>query len=169
MPVTHYSTEEFLSTQTLAHVDETVAETFGVMLGLAALHDASQAPVQSAEEQRTGMIGFSGAMRGSCEVRMTTDAARAVASAMLAGSPIDQADEDSINDAVGEICNMLAAGWKNRTAALSGRCFLSSPTVISGRNYTVHAQNPSLTIVRRYAFDVHALEVTINCVEIAAD
>jgi len=150
-------------------LDETVAETFGVMLGLAASHVADSANEDSgSEEERTGLIGFSGALRGSCEVRMDTAAARAIASAMLGGSPIDEGDEDSINDSVGEICNMIAAGWKNRVEALSGKCFLSPPTVISGKNYKVHLSYASLKVDRHYFFEAHTFQVSIHCVEIAA-
>jgi len=165
MSATQYCTEDFLSSQTLDQVDETVAETFGLMLGLAALHDAARVETQGGEDERTGLIGFSGALRGSCEVRMDTAAAKTIASAMLGGSPIEEGDENSINDAVGEISNMLAGGWKNRIDSLAGKCFLSPPTVISGKSYKVHPSPASLKIVRHYVFEAHSFQIAINCVD----
>ena len=167
MSATQYCTEDFLSAATSTQIDETVAETFGVMFGLAAHHDATPAESLAGEDELTGLIGFSGALRGSCEVRMNTAAARTIASAMLGGSPIEEGDEDSINDAVGEIGNMLAAGWKNRIESLSGKCFLSPPTVISGKSYKVHPQHAAVKVVRQYAFDAHSLQIAISCVEFA--
>jgi chemotaxis protein CheX len=166
MSVTQYCTEDFLSTRTLEEVDETVAETFGVMLGLAAQYDPAGRECEPAgEDTRTGLIGFSGALRGSCELWMHTSAARTIASAMLGGATIEESDEDSVNDSVGEICNMLAAGWKNRIESLSGRCFLSPPTVISGKNYKVHTTHASVKIVRNYAFDGQTFQIAIHCME----
>lgn len=174
MPAAQYCVEDFLSTRTLDQVDETVAEIFGVMLGLAARHDVASSIEDDpgGEDSRTCLIGFSGAMRGSCAVWMNTSAARTIASAMLGGMPdasaADEIDEDSVNDSVGEIGNMLAAGWKNRVDALSGRCFLSPPAVISGRSYRVHPTHASVKIVRNYVFEGHAFTITINCVELSA-
>jgi chemotaxis protein CheX len=82
---------------------------------------------------------------------------------MLGGAPIGE-DDDSVNDALGELCNMLAGGWKNSTPGLSAECVLSPPTVISGRNYKVHMSKPSLKVSRRYQFDVHSLDLII-CLE----
>lgn len=170
MSAPQYCTEDFLSSQTSVQVDETVAETFGVMLGLAAIYDGAPLAERAAgADERTGLIGLSGALRGSCEVRMNTNAARTIASAMLGGSPIEEGDEDSINDAVGEIGNMLAAGWKNRVSLLSGKCFLSPPTVVSGKSYQVHASHASVKIVRCYVFDAHSFQIAIHCVEFAGD
>jgi chemotaxis protein CheX len=166
MSATEYCAEDFLSTRTLELVDETVGETFGVMLGLAAQHDAAgDEHGAAAEDAHTGLIGFSGALRGSCEVRMNTAAARAIASAMLGGAEIEEGDDESVNDSVGEIANMLAAGWKNRIESLSGRCFLSPPTVISGKGYKVHPPHASVKIVRHYVFDRQRFQIAIHCVE----
>jgi chemotaxis protein CheX len=166
MAAPQYCAEDFLSECTLEQVDATVAETFGVMLGLATQQESSVGeddPI--GEDARTGLIGFSGALRGSCEVRMDTAAARTIASAMLGGAPIEDGDEDSVNDSVGEIANMLSAGWKNRIESLSGGCFLSPPTVISGKSYKVHPSHASIKIVRHYAFEAHRFQIAIHCVE----
>jgi chemotaxis protein CheX len=113
---------------------------------------------------KTAIVGFSGALRGSCEVRMSSEAARSIASAMLGGTPIAE-DDDSIGDALGEICNMLAGGWKNRIPTLACLCSLSPPTVISGCDYKVQMSTSSLAVSRHYAFDVHTLSVSLRCEE----
>ena len=80
----------------------------------------------------------------------------------LAGGSIDRfghawrcahrGGDDSINDALGELCNMLAGGWKNEVPGLSSECALSPPTVISGRDYKVHLSKPSVKLSRIYQF-----------------
>ena len=157
-----YDTEQFLSTENEGRADETVAEVFGMMLGFQAKAvAASPAGTNSGDIfERTAIVGFSGAMRGSCEVRMDSAAARAVCCAMVGDTPVE--DDESVDDAVGELCNMLAGGWKNRVPPLSSDCALSPPTVISGRNYKVHMSSPSVRLSRTYEFDVHTLHLTLH-------
>jgi chemotaxis protein CheX len=159
-----FSVEEFLSRTTLSRADKTVAEIFEMMLGLEieVVETSDPGPDTPESDDRTAIVGFSGAMRGSCQVRMTAQAARSIASAMLGGAPIAEGD-DSIDDALGELCNMLAGGWKNDTPGLSSECALSPPTVISGRSYRVHMVKPSVKVSRLYRFDVHTLHLTLCC------
>jgi chemotaxis protein CheX len=39
---------------------------------------------------------------------------------------------------IGEICNMAAGNFKNKIVALSDGCMLSVPTVITGKDYSLH-------------------------------
>jgi chemotaxis protein CheX len=157
-----YHAEDFLSAGNLGRADSTVTEVFKLMFDfdIKAAEFSSPDPFASGLDERTAVVGFSGAVRGSCQIRMTSLAATSIASAMLGGAPISE-DDDSVNDALGELCNMLAGGWKNSTPGLSAECVLSPPTVISGRNYKVHTSKPSLKVSRRYRFDIHALDLTI--------
>jgi chemotaxis protein CheX len=154
--------EDFLSADNLCLADQTVAEIFQMMFGLEITPIEGQIPngLSPDSDERTAIVGFSGAMRGSCQIRMTTPAAQSVASAMLGGAPIEDGD-DSINDALGELCNMLAGGWKSGIAPLSSECALSPPTVISGRNYKVHISKPSIKVARSYTFQDHALHLAL--------
>jgi len=162
-----FNVEEFLSPATLERADKTVAEIFGMMLGLEieVVETSDLGPDTPESDERTAVVGFSGAMRGSCHIRMTAQGARSVASAMLGGARIIEG-EDSINDALGELCNMLAGGWKNDTPGLSSECALSPPTVISGLNYRVRMIKPSVKASRMYRFDIHALQLTLCCEDI---
>ena len=157
-----YETEEFLSTENEVRADEAVAEVFSMMLGFEAkvIESVPPAPTTGDVFGRTAIVGFSGSMRGSCELRMDSLAARAVCSAMIGDTSIEE--DESIDDAVGELCNMLAGGWKNRVPTLSSNCALSPPTVISGRSYKVHMSSPSAKFSRAYQFDVHTLYLTLH-------
>ena len=39
-----------------------------------------------------------------------------------------------LEDAVGEVCNMVAGNFKNKISGISDGCKLSVPTVITGSN-----------------------------------
>jgi chemotaxis protein CheX len=154
--------EDFLSLRNLELADATVTEIFKLMFDfdIRTVELQNSGVFACAPDERTAIVGFSGAMRGSCQIRITTSAAQSIASAMLGGVPVDEHD-DSINDALGELCNMLAGGWKNSVPGLSSECALSPPTVISGRDYRVHMSKPSVKLSRTYQFDVHILHLTL--------
>lgn len=160
-----YSAADFLSAANSNRADDVVTEIFKMMFGLdITTADSSIAdPIACGVDERTAVVGFSGVMRGSCQIRMTSIAATSIASAMLGGDSVGE-DDDCVNDALGELCNMLAGGWKNDTPGLSSECVLSPPTVISGRNYKVHASKPSLKVSRTYRFGAHAAHLTL-CLE----
>jgi chemotaxis protein CheX len=145
-------------------IDETVTEVFGMMLGfgMRLVPPSTTLPSTSDQSERTAIVGFSGCMRGSCGIRVTALAARAIASAMLGGIAFDEED-GSIDDAVGELCNMLAGGWKNRVRELSSNCLLSTPAVISGSDYRVHIRTASTTVSRTYTFESYTLQMTLVC------
>jgi chemotaxis protein CheX len=159
-----YCAQDFLAPQNLDRADDTVTEIFRMMFGFEiSVMEALDLELLSPEPaELTAIVGFSGVMRGSCQIRIGSQAARAIASAMLGGVPIEE-DDDSINDALGELCNMLAGGWKNGIPALSSECALSPPTVISGKDYKVHMHKPSVSLSRTYQFEVHALYLTLHC------
>lgn len=158
-----YRAEDFLAVQNLDRADEAVIEVFQMMFGFE-IHPIDPIDVNPTPQlgDRTAIVGFSGPMRGSCQIRLGSLAANAIASAMLGGVPIEE-DDDSIDDALGELCNMLAGSWKNAIPSLSSQCALSPPTVISGHDYKVHVRKPSARLSRTYRFDIHTLVLTLNC------
>jgi chemotaxis protein CheX len=144
-----------LSDRALHNADAAVVEIFGMMFGLVIevdpATDLDLPPVSSRSEAlgaRTAIIGLSGALRGICQIRMSSRAAAEVAAAMLS-SPVDIHDP-AANDALGELCNMMTGGWKNSFPQLACDCVLSPPTVISGGDYTVHSRSHAAPLVRTY-------------------
>jgi chemotaxis protein CheX len=161
-----FLSEEFLSERNVALADETVFEVFASMLGLEVAVTPPPVPAIGVGDERTAIVGYSGAMRGCCEVQMNQSSAAAVATAMLGGVATD--DSDSLDDAVGEIANMIAGGWKDRIPSLSSDCNISPPTVITGRAYKVHMSRPSVRILRCYNFGENYLFLTLRREDVSA-
>ncbi len=141
---------EIFSLENLALMDETVAEVFGMMLGLEVTPE-DEAAYGMARQEQTAIVGFAGALSGNCEVSLSSAGALDIASAMLGGAEVD-AGSDSVCDAVGELCNMVAGGWKNRVDGLGSGCSLSVPTVIAGTAYQVHRSAGAKIHRRAYRF-----------------
>jgi chemotaxis protein CheX len=141
------------------HIDRSVEEVFHMMLGADCLRDpASPAPEPDAV---TAVVGFGGALSGACVFRSSGATAREIAGRMT-GMTFAEVD-DTVKDAVGEICNMLAGAWKGKVPELAAHCGLSVPAVITGRDYRLHVQAPEFELHQAYRFGPWRFAVMIVC------
>jgi chemotaxis protein CheX len=142
------------------NLDESVEEVFQTMLGVNCQRYSG--PVEIAEpESVTAVVGFGGLLSGACVFRCGASAAIKIA-ARMTGMEFDKID-DTVQDGIGEICNMLAGAWKGKVPDLAANCGLSIPAVISGRDYNLHVQAPEFKLHHTYHFDDASFEVTIIC------
>ncbi len=140
-------------------LDSTVLEVFSMMLGTVC-HPIAEAPPDE-EETITAVVGFGGILSGACVFRSGASTALAIASC-LTGMEFEEMD-DTVKDAIGEICNMLAGGWKGRIPELAANCGLSIPAVITGSSYKVHVAAPEFKLHHIYSFVDAAFTVTLIC------
>jgi chemotaxis protein CheX len=157
--------DEFFSQKNLNLLDQTLEEIFGMMLSCdvkaEALEVAAEWPSVMTPDEKTAVVGFAGSMRGTCSIRIGGKATLAVATAMMGGMAPEADDQASLCDAVGELCNMVAGGWKNRVSEQAALCSLAPPTVISGNHYNVHSALCMVAIGRSYSFQNHRLKLTL--------
>ena len=140
-------------------LDEAVEEVFRLMLGMECL-PIDECPAEE-REQISAVIGLAGAMSGICvlcsDETVTLRMVEAMTGTQLSGL------SDTVKDAIGEICNMVAGAWKARLPLLASECMLSTPTVITGTNYQLHCQRPAFRIERFYRFEKLSFTVIILC------
>jgi chemotaxis protein CheX len=153
------SKELHLTDKYARYLDEAVDEVFHLMLGVPCT------PVSHCSDDSldtiSAVIGFAGSMGGICVLRSGEKVAMGMAE-KLTGSPILMI-EDTVMDAMGEICNMIAGAWKNQQPRLASTCLLSTPTVVTGKSYHLHMQKPEFRIERFYAFEMSSFTVTLAC------
>jgi chemotaxis protein CheX len=142
-----------------ANLDSSVMEVFQTMLG-ADCHLTAETAADE-PETITAVVGFGGLLSGACVFRSAGSAALDIA-ARLTGMEFPEID-DTVKDAIGEVCNMLAGAWKGRVPDLSANCGLSIPAVITGSNYNIHVQAPEFRLHHTYRFDRTIFAVTIIC------
>ena len=139
-------------------LDTAVEEVFQTMLGV----NCTSLEVSGhtlREESYGAVVGFAGAMRGSCVVRVDRASGLLLAE-LLTG--MEQSDEATIQDGLGEVCNMIAGTWKGAIRKLASGCMLSPPTVIAGYDFRLHSQPMPLQIQARYRFASAELEVILQ-------
>lgn len=158
MPVSLHRAFEPLSDP--RSLDASVEEVFETMLGLACQRqpEPGSAP---AGEAVTAMVGFGGALTGACIFRSSAETARLIAGRMT-GSALAAVD-DTVKDAIGEICNMLAGAWKARLPALAAGCGLSIPAVITGSGYGLRLPASTFRLDHVYRFADSVFCVSILC------
>jgi len=97
----------------------------------------------------TGMVGLAGTGRGVLAVHIPNKVAMAITSSFL-GMEVDEINED-VQDAVGEIANMLGGNVKTILADRFDEIELSLPSTISGEEYVFLSQNDVDQIIIPFA------------------
>lgn len=93
----------------------------------------------------TGMVGLAGTYTGILSIHCPQTFALRITSNML-GMDVEEVGED-VNDALGEIANMLG-GYVKQILSKGGLDInLSIPTVISGEDYTINAMSDSDCVI----------------------
>lgn len=115
-------------------MDETVAEVFATMLGCECVPAESGAALQDT----TAKVRYSGALVGECVLLLAAMDATKLAERFLGG----EADEAMAADAVGELCNVVAGGWKRRLRPPASGAQLSVPEVARGLLQTDAGSSP---------------------------
>lgn len=139
-------------------LDAAVEEVFRTMLGVRC------EPVEVVgrtmrQESYSAVVGFAGAMRGSCVVQVDQASGLLLAGLMTG---MEQVDEALIQDGVGEVCNMIAGTWKGGISKLGANCMLSPPTGIAGYDFRLRSQPAALHIQSRYRFDTGEMDVMLQ-------
>ncbi len=99
----------------------------------------------------TGMVGFGGIYSGVISIHCPVSLALKITSNML-GMECDEVNDD-INDAIGEIANMLGGSVKLVLSKGGMDIKLSIPTVISGEDYTVNSLTDIDCVVIPFSLD----------------
>jgi chemotaxis protein CheX len=142
----------------LIHLDDAVEEVFRLMMGLSCT--PFPGPTVRSNEV-SAIIGLAGTLTGVFIIDVTREGAMCIAGALMNMS-VTIVDE-MVKDSVGELCNMLAGGWKGRFPSLAAKCVLSVPMIATGKDYTLHAQNLLTRLGRSYRFQEHSMIVSIWC------
>jgi chemotaxis protein CheX len=138
-------------------MDDTVGEVFQTMLerSCPALDDACDLPTHI-----SARITFSGTLEAQCEVEFPASSAQRLTHAFL-GSGDAEWDDSIIGDAVGELCNMIAGGWKQRLGASAEASDLSVPSISRGQHRNITDAGP-MRVRRAYTFDSSTFVVSMT-------
>jgi chemotaxis protein CheX len=122
-------------------------EVFALMLG----DKLESAPEPAVAESLgvTSMVGLAGSLCGLLTLRCSRQCGALMATRMLGADGAGAGGQ--MEDALGEVCNMVAGNFKNKLSGIGDTCKLSVPTVITGSNYNL------CTLANDYTMEVNVL------------
>ena len=139
-------------------LDHAAAEVFEMMVGTP-LGPSDQATLPRVVDY-TAMIGLAGDLCGVLCFRCSINSAGAIAAKMLGMDECTSAE--SIRDALGEICNMVAGSFKSQLSDIANQCMLSVPTVVSGKDYELFPLADGLRIQVSKSFEEALIWMTLD-------
>lgn len=161
------ATQEINDTVFKETITRAVQEVFKTMLGKEAtllpaepLAHGSSLALEAAHV--VGTVGFIGSINGLIYLYLEASFARDAAGAMLgmSAAELDEAGEDVINDAIGELTNMTVGTFKNQLSDKGYPCRLTIPSILRGSNFTIE---PISSATRRlYRFNVNGHRLTAD-------
>lgn len=133
-------------------------EVWNSMLGLTLEPSDTGLPQGSPGHQRwSGCIALSGEWRGAVTVSCMEPLARLAAGAMF-GMTAEDATNAEIQDAIGELANILGGQTKH---VLADKCVLGLPVVIEGDDFEATVPHSRKVVTLRFLCDGHPAEVTV--------
>lgn len=139
-------------------LDLATREVFEIMLGSQLNPAPDTATIEGAA--LTGMVGLAGAACGVLSVRCSKATANKIAAKMLGQDAADS--DETIVDALGEVCNMVAGSFKAKVPGLADSCMLSVPSVISGTSYELHSLANGVRCEVNVLFDQDLVEISLD-------
>lgn len=134
------------------YVIDATKEVFSTMVMMDPTDDyPMREPVNRFKCSITGMVGFAGTYSGVISMHCPVSLAMKITANML-GMECDEVNED-LNDAIGEISNMLGGSVKQVLSKGGLDVKLSIPTVIAGEDYTVNSLSDSDCVVIPFKVD----------------
>ena len=124
----------------LNNVLESAAVTvFTTMLNTPLEIDRSDEPFFESEYHIAGAVGLTGAYNGIIYLYSTAVFARQMTCRLLGMSDGEVEGDDMVNDAFGELTNMVAGVIKSNLENLNRPCMMTVPSVVRGSNFTIEA------------------------------
>jgi chemotaxis protein CheX len=136
-----------------------------VFINMVGVEDLTHIPTQvdvttHFKECLTAMVGLAGTYNGLVSVHLPWPLAISFTSLML-GMEVTEIDDD-VNDAMGEIANMIAGSFKQHLSKGGSDIQLSTPSVVNGADYVVSSGNNLENITLKFAIDQEEFLVAIS-------
>lgn len=117
-------------------VTSAITGVFATMLKIPIEKEPPGSAILNGEPHVAGSVGFIGALSGVVYVYSTVTFARKMTRAMVGSKDADTGDE-MVNDAIGEISNMIVGNIKSRLTDRGMSCVLTIPSIVRGSHFTI--------------------------------
>lgn len=163
------ATEEINEALIRENIKRAVSDVFKTMLGrestLASAEEINDlqswpplgTPAEEAKTYVVGTVGFLGDANGLIYLYLELDFARLVTSHLLGmtEAEVDEAGDEVINDAVGEMTNMTVGSFKNGLCDAGYPCKLTIPSILRGSNFCIEPVSSATRQVYQFSCAGH--------------
>ncbi|MEW6368637.1 MAG: chemotaxis protein CheX [Acidobacteriota bacterium] len=140
---------------------EATREVFGKMITIPLGEDPTfETEAEARRCEIVGMVSLAGRSMGVVSLHCSPRLGLLIASNLL-GSPVTEVGEE-LEDAVGEVTNMVAGNFKTRMSQEGEMFDLSVPTVIMGKDFSVKTMTGAPTLVLGFRWESEKLLVRLN-------
>lgn len=116
-----------------------ISSVFKTMLDFEVSFEAVTDQVFSDQGYVAGAVGITGALEAMTYIYADDHLAREITGKLL-GLPVESIDDDSmVNDAFGELTNMVAGHLKSYFSDRVKACKMTIPTVVRGKDFRIEA------------------------------
>jgi chemotaxis protein CheX len=135
-------------------------EVFDTMLNFQLETQPPGTSIPTDEPHIAGAVGFIGHLSGVVYVYASAHFAREITSALLGLPETDTPPDEMVNDAIGELTNMIVGHIKSRLADRGMPCALTIPSIVRGSHFTIEAVTS--TTRRLCAFSCRGHQMAID-------
>ncbi len=141
-----------------------VQEVFKTMLARTATPielpaDATLRSLDMSRPHVVGTVGFVGTINGLIYLHLDLDFARDCSAQLLGFTPAEMldVDDETINDAIGELTNMTVGTFKNQLSDRGFPCRLTIPSIVRGSNFSIEPIGSATRRLYRYQIGDYTL------------
>ena len=122
------------------YVTTAVEDVFDTMLSMNISRIPPDEVKTNGYPQIVGTVSVAGTIMGNVNVHLNNKFARNITAAML-GMSVDDIDSDEeVQDAIGEVCNMVGGNLKSRLCDAGFECELSIPSITAGSDFRIESR-----------------------------
>lgn len=169
------ASQEISETLVRENITRAIADVFKTMLGKSSELTATSTnsaeaswppiPVEGANSQPqvVGTVGFIGDANGLIYLYLPVDFARLCTCHLLGmtEAEIDEAGDEVINDAIGELTNMSVGSFKNGLCDAGYPCMLTIPSILRGSNFCIEPISSAQRYIYSFSCGGHKIVTDI--------
>lgn len=168
------ATEEITEVLIRENITRAISDVFKTMLGQTAVLDVVNAPGseawpplhsngQEARPHVVGTVGFIGDANGLIYLYLDLEFARFITCHLLGMTPaeLEEAGDEVINDAIGELTNMSVGSFKNGLCDAGYPCKLTIPSILRGSNFCIEPISSATRHIYRFKSGNHQVVADI--------
>jgi chemotaxis protein CheX len=122
-----------------ALISAAVTEVFGTMLNMPMLAVPTEECVFAGQDQIASAVGFTGRLSGVAYLYTTTRFAGRITRGLIGLDATEVTTDEMVNDAMGEMANMVVGQFKSRLVDRGFPCVMTIPSIVRGSQFGIEA------------------------------